>query len=259
MRILLLGGGGYIGSHLCKRLHKKHDLTVLDTDFSKLKKVAGEISGSLITQDLKHITDSELQQLCNSSDIVVDLIAHATPSKYVSAPLDVVSLNYDENMRVVRACAHAKTRLVQFSSCEVYGLSVGDLPFSEDISPMVVGPICESRWIYACAKQLLERMVHAYGQSSEQLNWSIIRPFNFIGPEMDYVTRDLFDTVPRVLPQFISSLLYGRAMRLVNGGVAKRTFTYIDDAIDGCELVIENKNDQFTREIVNIGTKGNEC
>lgn len=260
MRVLALGGGGYIGSHLCKRLLEGgHTVAVLDTDFEKFDVVLGERGSSAhrINQDLRDVSEVALAELCREADVVIDLIAHATPALYNKQPLEVVQLNLFENLRVVEACRAVGTRLVQFSSCEVYGLAqYAEDVFSEDTSKLTVGPICESRWIYSCAKQLLERMVHAEGEQ-RGLEWSIIRPFNFIGPEMDYLTTDFDDKVPRVFPQFVSSLLHGRPLRLVDGGGAHRTFTYIDDAIDGCLLVVENQDQRFSQEIVNVGAKGN--
>lgn len=262
MKVVALGGGGYIGSYLALRLAGEgHEVSVLDTDLSKIWKRLGDqplpASMSVTRKDLRTMSEVDLAELCRGADLVIDLIAHATPALYVKTPLDVVELNYDENMRVVKMCTSLGTRLVQFSSCEVYGIALSpQQKFWEEESALMYGPIRETRWIYASAKQLLERMVHAYGEH-RGLNYSIIRPFNFVGPEMDYLRGKEHDPVPRVFPQFLSSLLNDFPLTLVDGGKAHRTFTYIDDAIDGCMLVINNEQDRFTNQIVNVGTPDN--
>ena len=259
MKVVALGGGGYIGSHLVHRLAEaNHEVLVLDTDLAKIWKHGDlPVSVTLVKKDLRTMSEVALAEFCRGSDLVIDLIAHATPALYVKTPLDVVELNYDENMRVVRMCTSLGARLVQFSSCEVYGLATTpDTVFSEDTSQMVLGSTQETRWIYANAKQLLERMVYAYGEH-RGLNYSIIRPFNFVGPEMDYLRDKEHDPIPRVFPQFLSSLLNDFPMTLVDGGEAHRTFTYIEDAIDGCMMVINNEQNLFSNQIVNVGTPNN--
>ncbi len=259
MRIVALGGGGYIGSYLVHRLADQgHTIWVLDTNMDKIWEHDKDVPTTvdLDVRDLRAMSEAELTEYCRGADVVIDLIAHATPALYVKSPIEVVELNYNENMRVVRVCAALDIRLIQFSSCEVYGLALDEEPFKEDKSPMVLGPVHETRWIYASAKQLLERMVDAYG-IHRNLDYTVIRPFNFVGPFMDYLRGAEHDPVPRVFPQFIASLVHGFPMTLVNGGHSHRTFTYIDDAIDACMLVIENRNNLFGHRAVNVGTPGN--
>jgi UDP-apiose/xylose synthase len=112
------------------------------------------------------------------------------------------------------------------------------------------------RWIYACAKQLLERVIHAYGLE-HGFNYTIIRPFNFIGPKIDYLLNET-DGIPRVFSFFMDALLNGTQMKLVNGGNQRRCYTYIDDAIECIYRIVENPHGMCDREIFNIGTPGNE-
>ncbi len=192
------------------------------------------------------------------------------PVIYVRKPLDVFRLNFIENLKIAEICVASGKRLIQFSSCEVYGKTVSSIQpemlknpddpmlalFSEDSTPFILGPVNKHRWIYSCAKQLLERVLHAYGLE-DKLNYTIIRPFNFIGPEIDYLPTE-HEGVPRVFSYFMEALINGTAMKLVDGGHHKRCYTYIDDAIDCILRIVENRNNSCDREIFNIGSPGNE-
>ena len=128
--------------------------------------------------------------------------------------------------------------------------------FSENSSVFILGPVEKHRWIYACAKQLLERVIHAYGLE-HGFNYTIIRPFNFIGPKIDYLLNET-DGIPRVFSFFMEALISGTAMKLVDGGHQRRCYTYIDDAVDGIYRIVENRGGVCDREIFNIGTPVNE-
>ena len=267
MKILLLGAGGFIGANLTERLVKdgKHQITALDIDREKLDETV--ISGAInyIDFDIRE-DEAKLEQLTIEHDLIVDLVARANPSLYVSNPVDVFKLNFIENLKIADYCVKHKKRIVQFSTCEVYGITAAKAngqssadfpqPFIEDESPLIMGPVKNHRWIYACAKQLLERVLHAYG-IEQGLNYSIIRPFNFIGPRIDYLPSEQTGN-PRVFSHFMNALLYGTPIKLVDGGANYRAYTYIDDAVDCIVRVIENPNGSCDRQIFNIGTPENE-
>ena len=271
MKVLLLGGGGFIGSHTTAKLLRdtKHELVVYDLYDDKLEDSLGHPRLTYINGDIRY-DDERLERLVKDADLVVDLIAYANPSLYVTMPLEVYRLNFTENLKIVEYCVKHHKRLVQFSTCEVYGKTVvpilnNRLPdpenpvyaiFQEDTTPMILGPVNKHRWIYSCAKQLLERVLHAHGLESE-LNYTIIRPFNFIGPRIDYLPSEQ-DGVPRVFAQFVDALIKGSPMKLVNGGNQRRTYTHIDDAVACVVRIIENPRGVCDREIFNIGSPENE-
>jgi UDP-apiose/xylose synthase len=263
-QVALFGGGGFIGSHLVRELlDEGYELTVVDISSEKIDDVLSHPELEYIELDIrKDESDARSRQIVGESDLVVDLVAYANPIHYVDKPIDVVELNYDQNMKIVEDCVDLDTRLIQFSTCEVYG-KIGnrtdeDIVFREDSSDLITGPVHNQRWIYAIAKQLLERMVHAYGME-HGLDWSIIRPFNFVGPEMDYIIESPDEGTPRVFASFMSALMYDHTMYLVDGGTNRRSFTHINDAVQGIKLVVENEGGQFTNEIVNVGTPENEA
>lgn len=192
------------------------------------------------------------------SDLVFDLAAHVHPAMFMSKPLDVVQLNLFDCLGVIRACVRHRTRLIHFSTSEVYGKANGsDNPFDEDTSDLVLGPIRNQRWIYSTAKQLLDRMIFAYGQE-HGLDYTLVRPFNFVGPLMDKYSKVWSrNDNPRVFANFMSSLVYDRPLQLVDGGKSRRCFTYIDDAVSALQAIVDHPV-ETNRQIINIGNPANE-
>ncbi|MGH9052766.1 MAG: NAD-dependent epimerase/dehydratase family protein, partial [Acidimicrobiia bacterium] len=207
MRIAIFGAGGFIGSHLVEHLlaSSDHELAGLDVEESKLEGIQSD-RFLFYKADVRTSPDL-VEEVVRQSDVVIDLIAHAKPSLYVEVPLEVVDLNLWENLKVIELCVKHGKRLIQYSSCEVYGKpTLGAEAWVEDESDSVYGPIDKQRWIYACAKQLLERILFAHGQGGD-LEYTIIRPFNFVGPRMDYLVAPQSMGGPRVFAHFMSSLL----------------------------------------------------
>ena len=128
----------------------------------------------------------------------------------------------------------------------------------EDESPCIFGSIEKQRWSYACAKQLIERLIYAEG-AENGLEFTIVRPFNWIGPRMDFIPGidGPSEGVPRVLACFSNNLLRGEPLKLVDGGQSQRTFVYIKDAIEAVLLMIENPA-RANGHIFNVGNPNNE-
>ncbi len=270
MKILCLGGAGFIGSHLTARLLKEgHTVIVIDKDHSKIEEWLSISHLRVVKADIRQ-PEWGLADLVQESDLVIDLIAYANPGLYVKMPLEVFHLNFTENLKIAEACALHNRRLIQFSTCEVYGKTPASflnsqLPnpddpqfatFSEDSTNLIMGPVERHRWIYASAKQLLERVLHAYGLEQD-FNYSIIRPFNFIGPKIDFLPSE-YEGIPRVFSFFMDALLHGGIMKLVDGGHHRRCYTYIDDAVDCIYKIVLNPNGVCDKQIFNIGTPENE-
>jgi len=270
MRILALGAAGFIGSHLTHRLLAEgHRVTAVDIEADKVNDVIDHPNLTFLRQDIR-TPGWDLEGLVRGSDLVIDLIAYANPGLYIKIPLEVFHLNFTENLKIAEACVRQGKRLIQFSTCEVYGRSAASLPnarlenpedpihatYSEDTSECILGPVSKHRWIYSCAKQLLERVLHAYG-IERGFNYTIIRPFNFIGPKIDFLLNERAG-IPRVFSFFMGALLDGTEMKLVNGGTARRCYTFIDDAVDCSYRIVENPGGVCDRQIFNIGSPYNE-
>jgi nucleoside-diphosphate-sugar epimerase len=254
MRILALGAGGFIGSNLVQHLlaEGKHDVIGVDISDEKLEGIEGP-RFSFVEADVSAAA-SLIEDLIADSDVVVDLVAYANPSIYIESPLDVINLNFIENVKTVELCVKHHKRLFQYSTSEIYGKPSGDA-YVEDESDLVVGPVDRQRWVYAASKQLLERVIHAYGLRGE-LEYTIVRPFNFIGPRFDYLVPAGTMGGPRAFSHFMSALLTGGPIYLVDGGKQRRSFTHIDDASAAFSVLLDHpeaKNRAF-----NIGNPHND-
>lgn len=255
MNITILGAGGFIGSHLVEHLiaRGEHQLVAVDVTDEKLATVdpaAYEFHLADIRFERKL-----LEEVIQSADLVVDLIAHANPSLYVSSPIEVFNLNFTENLHIAEICIKHKKRLVQYSSAEVYGKATSGDSFSEDTADQVLGPTTRHRWIYAAAKGLLERVIHAHGLAGS-LEYTIIRPFNFVGSRIDYLVPAGSMGGPRVFPHFMSALLTGGPMYLVDGGHVHRAFLHIEDANRGFQALLDQPS-ASRNEIFNMGNPAN--
>jgi nucleoside-diphosphate-sugar epimerase len=125
-----------------------------------------------------------------------------------------------------------------------------DSEFDEATSHWVTGPLHKERWIYSSSKQLLDRIIYAYGKH-HHLSYTLFRPFNWYGPRLDHLSNAARSS--RVITQFIGNILRGEDILLVNGGQQQRSFTYIEDGIHALLKIIENKNDCAAQTVFNIG------
>lgn len=254
MKILVLGAGGFIGSNLVEHLvdEGKHYVVGVDISDEKLRGIEGS-NFSFVRADVSESGDL-LESLIADTDVVADLIAYANPSIYIESPLDVIKLNFIENVKTVQHCVDHGKRLFQYSTSEVYGKPSGDA-YREDESDLVVGPVSRQRWVYAASKQLLERVIHAHGLRGD-LEYTIVRPFNFVGPRFDYLVPAGSTGGPRAFSHFMSALLTGGPMYLVDGGEQRRSFTHIDDASSAFSVLLEDP--RAINRAFNIGNPDND-
>lgn len=259
MKVLVLGVNGFIGNSLAGKVLKDTDWHIYGMDIrdDKLDSCHGHERFHFVEGDIG-INREWIEYHVKKCDVVMPLVAIATPATYVKEPLRVFELDFEENLNIVRLCVKYGKRLVFPSTSEVYGMCP-DEKFNEDTSPLMVGPISKQRWIYSASKQLLDRVIWAYG-FQRGLKFTLFRPFNWIGPKLDELITDIEkEGSSRVVTQFISNLLLGEPIRLVDGGTQKRCFTYIDDGIACLMKIIENKNDNLNGQIFNIGNPDNEA
>jgi nucleoside-diphosphate-sugar epimerase len=187
-------------------------------------------------------------------DIVLPLVAIATPATYVKDPLRVFELDFEANLPIVRSCVKWGKRIVFPSTSEVYGMC-RDKEFDPDNSELVLGPINKPRWIYSCSKQLMDRVIWAYGMQ-QGLKFTLFRPFNWIGSGLDSI-HTAKEGSSRVVTQFLGHIVRGEVIRLVDGGRQKRAFTYVDDGIQALMKILENREGVADGKIYNIGNPRN--
>jgi len=256
LKILILGVNGFIGSSLTEHILKNRDWEVYGMDMAadKIDQCLGHDRFHFVEGDIT-INKEWIEYHVKKCDVVLPLVAIATPATYVIDPLRVFELDFEANLDVVRKCVRYKKRVLFPSTSEVYGMST-DREFDEETSNFVLGPINKQRWIYACSKQLMDRVIHAYGMK-EGLKYTLFRPFNWVGPKLDNILEPK-EGSSRVLTQFIGNILRSRDIQLVDGGLQRRSFTYIDDGIDALMRIIENKDHAADSRIFNIGNPKND-
>lgn len=257
MKILILGVNGFIGHHLTQRILDTTNWSVygMDLAFDRLDRVIHSPRFHFIEGDVS-INREWIEYHIKKCDVIIPLVAIATPKLYLSDPLGVFQLDFEMNLDIVKQCVRYDKRIVFPSTSEVYGASP-DPEFKEDETFLVLGPIHKERWIYACCKQLLDRVIYAYGTRGH-LEFTLFRPFNWIGPRLDSLDAAK-EGSSRVVTQFIAELLMKRPLSLVDGGYQKRCFTYVDDGIDALMKILENKDNCCKNQIINIGNPNNEC
>jgi nucleoside-diphosphate-sugar epimerase len=256
-RILILGVNGFIGHHLSRRLLERTDWQVYGMDLQ------GDRVEALCDNPRFHFVEGDItinrewvEYNVRKCDLVLPLVAIATPATYVREPLKVFELDFEANLPIIRHCVKYHARVIFPSTSEVYGMC-DDEQFDPYSSHLVLGPINKSRWIYSCAKQLLDRVIWSYGMEG-LLDFTLIRPFNWIGSGLDSITTPK-EGSSRVLTQFLGNIVRGEDIQLVDGGAQMRSFTYIDDAIECLLRIIENPGGIACGKIYNIGNPANNC
>ena len=255
MKVLILGVNGFIGSHLSERILADKDWEIygLDIGYDRLEAIIENPRFHFLEGDItvnKEWTDYNIKKC----DVVIPLVAIANPAIYVKNPLKVFELDFEANLDIIKKAVEYETRVVFPSTSEVYGMCTDDI-FDEDKSNFILGPINKQRWIYSTCKQLLDRVIWAYG-FEKGFQFTIFRPYNWVGPRLDsmHTTKE---GSSRVVTQFIGNILQNEPLKLVNGGHQKRCFLYIDDGINCLVKIIENKNRICDNEIINIGNPNN--
>jgi nucleoside-diphosphate-sugar epimerase len=254
-KILILGVNGFIGHHLSQRLIAATDWEIygMDMQTDRITDLLSEKRFHFFEGDIT-INREWIEYHIKKCDTVLPLVAIATPATYVREPLRVFELDFEANLPIVRACVRYRKRVVFPSTSEVYGMCRDD-EFDPEASELVLGPIGKPRWIYACAKQLMDRVIHAYGMQ-EGLDYTLFRPFNWIGAGLDSINTAK-EGSSRVITQFLGHIVRGEPIKLVDGGTQKRTFTYIDDGIAALMKIIANDGGVAGGKIYNIGNPRN--
>jgi len=254
-KICILGVNGFIGHHLSKRIIQDTQWEVygMDMQNDRVSDLLGEPRFHFFEGDIT-INKEWIEYHIKKCDTVLPLVAIATPATYVKEPLKVFELDFEANLPIVRSCVKWGKRILFPSTSEVYGMS-RDAEFDPDSSELVLGPISKQRWIYACSKQLMDRVIWAYGADGS-LDFTLFRPFNWIGAGLDNIHTPK-EGSSRVITQFFGHIVRGEEIKLVDGGTQKRAFTYIDDGIDALMKIIENPGGVASGKIYNLGNPRN--
>ena len=244
MRILVTGGAGFIGSHLCERLIRDgHAVTAID-NFS-----TGRASNLLALKESAEFTliegsildTSLLNPLVEKADYVFHLAAAVGVFNIVNNPLASLLTNIRGTENVLEAAHSTKTPVFLTSSSEVYGKNISDsLKESDD---RILGSPVTLRWSYSEAKAIDESLAYAYFVE-KQLETRIVRFFNTVGPRQ-------LGAYGMVVPRFVKAALSNEPITIYGDGNQTRCFAHVFDVIDAVLAIAFAEN--TIGKVINIG------
>jgi UDP-glucose 4-epimerase len=244
MRILVTGGAGFIGSHLCERLISEgHVVSVIDNfstgRASNLTPLAKSSSFTLVEGS---ILDTEtLIPLVNGADYVFHLAAAVGVFNIVNNPLASLLTNIRGTENILEAAYNSNTPVFLTSSSEVYGKNISDsLKESDD---RILGSPVTLRWSYSEAKAIDESLAYAYFVE-KQLETRIVRFFNTVGPRQ-------LGAYGMVVPRFIKAALANEPITIYGDGKQTRCFAHVYDVVDAVVKVAFADN--TIGKVINIG------
>ncbi len=238
MRILITGGAGFIGSHLCDRfLRDGHRVVAMDNLITGSQDNIAHLAGNRSFEFIYHDV-SNFIHVPGAIDAVLHFASPASPIDYLRFPIQTLKVGALGTHNALGLARAKRARFLLASTSEVYGDPL-EHPQNESYAGNVdpVGP----RGVYDEAKRYAEALVMAYHRQHD-MQTRIVRIFNTYGPRMR-----LDDG--RVVPNFIGQALRGEALTVYGDGKQTRSFQYIDDLVEG---VVRLLNSDFV-EPVNIG------
>jgi len=244
MRILVTGGAGFIGSHLCERLIKDgHSVTAIDNySTGRVENLANLDKTDRFTLINGSILDtSVLIPLVNEADFVFHLAAAVGVFNIVNHPLASLLTNIRGTENVLEAAHVTSTPVFLTSSSEVYGKNISDsLKESDD---RILGSPVTLRWSYSEAKAIDESLAYAYFVE-KHLETRIVRFFNTVGPRQ-------LGAYGMVVPRFVKSALANEPITIYGDGSQTRCFAHVYDVIDA--VIAIAFSDKTIGKVINIG------
>ena len=244
MRILVTGGAGFIGSHLCERLiNDGHTVTAVDNfstgRASNLSNLYESSSFTLVEGSI--LNTIILDPLIKDADYVFHLAAAVGVFNIVNNPLASLLTNIRGTENVLGAAHATKTPVFLASSSEVYGKNISDsLRESDD---RILGSPMTLRWSYSEAKAIDESLAYAY-LVEKQLETRIVRFFNTVGPRQ-------LGAYGMVVPRFVKAALTNEPITIFGDGNQTRCFAHVYDVVDAV-LAIAFANNTIGK-VINIG------
>lgn len=246
MKILITGGAGFIGSHLCDQLLARGDeVTVLD-DLStgRLENVAGLQNRDDFMLEVDSVMNQDVvDRAVEGQDLVVHLAAAVGVQYIIDNPLKSIEINVRGTEHVLAAANRDKIPVFLASTSEIYGKNQ-DVPFAED-HDRVLGSNTISRWSYSSTKAVDEFLGLAFWRK-KQLPVVIGRFFNTVGPRQS-------GRYGMVIPRFVKQALLGHPLTVYGDGQQTRTFLDVQDAVSAV-LGLLGREDAHG-EIFNIGSE----
>ena len=244
MRILVTGGAGFIGSHLCERLVSEgHSVAAIDNfstgRASNLTNLVGSSSFSLVEGSI--LDAARLNQLIRSSDYVFHLAAAVGVFNIVNRPLDSLMTNIRGTENVLEAAYASGIPVFITSSSEVYGKNISDSLKESD--NRILGSPVTLRWSYIEAKAIDESLAYAYF-IEKRLETRIVRFFNTVGPRQ-------LGAYGMVVPRFVKAALANEPITIYGDGSQTRCFAHVYDVVDAVIALAFSEN--TIGKVINIG------
>ncbi len=240
-RILVTGGAGFLGSHLCDRLVAQgHDVICLDNFFTSQKSNVAHLLGKPNFELVRH---DVVEPILLEVDEIYNLACPASPVHYQYNPVKTVKTSVMGAINMLGMAKRVRARILQASTSEVYGdPTVHPQPegYWGNVNPIGV------RSCYDEGKRVAETLFFDYHRMN-QVNIRVVRIFNTYGPRMHPYDG-------RVVSNFIVQALSGQDITIYGDGTQTRSFCYVDDLIDGMMRMMAAPDD-FVGP-VNIGNPG---
>lgn len=245
MRILVTGGSGFIGSHLCERLLKDGNQVDVIDDLSTGN--IDNIKNCLENRNFTFVHDSVLNEkmmytLIDKCEIVYHLAAAVGVQLIVEKPVRTIETNIRGTEVVLEIAKKFRKKVVLASTSEVYGKN-GNVPFNEK-ADCLLGATIYSRWSYACSKAIDEFLGLAYHRQFG-LPVIILRLFNTVGERQT-------GQYGMVIPRFVKATLRGEPLTVYGDGKQTRCFAYVGDVIDGMVALVNDST--AYGNVYNIGS-----
>jgi len=240
-RILVTGGAGFLGSHLCERLVAEgHDVICVDNFFTSQK---ANVAHLLAQPNFELLRHDIVQPLWLEVDEIYNLACPAAPGHYQFNPIKTMKTSVIGAINVLGMAKRCRAKVLQASTSEVYGdPEVHPQPESYRGAVNPLGP----RACYDEGKRAAETLFMDYHRA-HRLNVRIVRIFNTYGPRMNPYDG-------RVVSNFIRQAIAGEPITIFGSGDQTRSFCYRDDLIDGMMRMMAAPDD-FVGP-VNIGNPG---
>ncbi|MBF0208205.1 MAG: GDP-mannose 4,6-dehydratase [Oligoflexia bacterium] len=231
MKVLITGGAGFIGSHLCDQLIDKHEIFVID-DLStgQIENIEHHKSRKNFHYVIDSITNkSLLRELIDKCDVIYHLAAAVGVKLIVEKPVHTIETNIYGTELIFKFAALKNKRIIIASTSEVYGKS-SKVPFSED-DDLVLGPTHVARWSYACSKAIDEYLAHAYW-NEKRIPVTVVRFFNTVGPRQ-------VGHYGMVIPRFVQAALKNEDLIVYGDGDQSRCFAHVKDIVQALDNLME--------------------
>jgi len=237
MRILVTGGAGFIGSHLCERLiGEGHDVICLDNFFTGRRE---NIFPLLDNPRFELVRHDVIEPILLEVDQIYNLACPASPIHYQYNPVKTVKTNVMGTINMLGLAKRVKARILQASTSEIYGDPLVHPQTEEywgNVNPIGL------RSCYDEGKRLAETLMMDYHRQNN-VDTRIARIFNTYGPRM-------LENDGRVVSNFVVQALRGEPLTLYGEGNQTRSFCYVDDLVEG---LIRLMNADGLHQPVNLG------